>query len=222
MSAVRMSSHLAKYAGFIGGWQAGLFPIPAALEDGLTRLREVHGLLFTIPAVTVQDTKRAWVEKAVQSAVDGDPLPTLDQLDADCATAARAERDREVLFQAIQAVALRVGQTIDANPASVLDGYVLPALVALLDEVGQARDDLGSPRTAEQALRGDETQRAAWVRLPDLSRRYDRLRDAALCLDLQCGGLSQYGLSHDLPDLSADVAILDVTVPTMTSDVVEA
>lgn len=226
LSAVRMSSHLARYSGLLSGWEAQMYSLPADLEAAFGRLCEVHALLPTIPALTVQETKTAWMADVVQSALSDQPMPSLDKLAEDTATATRAERDREVLFACVQSLGLHISQALTRRSHTLFDECVLPAFVVLMAEVNQVRDDLGAPRTAEQALRGDETQRAAWVRLPDLSRRYDRLRDAALCLDQHSYGMSEFGREHDLPDLTNDVDLLDVALPTpshdLASSVVEA
>jgi len=210
-AAVR-GGHLAGLAPLVETWSSGLHALPPTVEHALERLGELHDTVGATSPRSPEETMADWEAGVVLAALSGAPMPDFDELHAAVAQAERDARTRAALFSAIASLTLRTAVAIVEDRHAIWGEHVLPPLEELMTEVTEVGATLSEIRTAEAALRGDEDQRTAWLRLPDLNRRYARLRRAALSLNGNEGWLFD---ARELPETSTDVGLLDVAVPSL-------
>lgn len=214
---VHHSPHLARFSPLIDGWCRSLYDLPKAVESGLYGLSDLSAQIAQVATITADDIDRQWNTAAVAAALAGQPLPDVADLADKRAEAERSARDRTILGSAMTGVATAVAELVVRHAEAVYDGHLHPALSELFSEVSEISETLGQLRTAEAVLRGTDEQRAAWVRLPSLARRYDMLRRAAGCIDT-VNGYSSLGLSKQLPATATDASLLDIAMPSKIDD----
>ncbi len=201
------------------GWAAGLYALPAELEQSLDRLCQLQDLWAASPSANVGQVTGEWARGWVAAADAGAPAPTLDDLTEACSRVMQAEPIFEALRQAQTLLTMDCTDKVAALRDVVFDAHVRPPLAVLYGQVQQVAEVLGLHRSAEDLLTGTDEQRAAWLKLPAFAATYRKLRAAVLALDYGLGRWQlTYHLSAHMPELKNDVGVLNMGVPSPLSD----